>query len=123
MYTSYYANLRKIPKWIVPITISNSVPEFARGFSYYSKLIPPWDVVRDYKDGAISWDKFIDIYKDVVLSGLNAKDVVDELTKLSGGNPWVLMCYESSDKPCHRHIVAEWLTEAGFRCREFEGVN
>lgn len=29
------------------------------------------------------------------------------------------MCYEKSEDFCHRHLVAEWLTGAGFPVEEF----
>jgi hypothetical protein len=29
------------------------------------------------------------------------------------------MCYEKPGSFCHRHLVAEWLRENGFDCREY----
>lgn len=30
-----------------------------------------------------------------------------------------LICYEKPSDFCHRHLVAEWLNECGFECREW----
>jgi hypothetical protein len=38
------------------------------------------------------------------------------LSKLQDGD--VLLCFEKSDKFCHRHIVAEWLQKKGFEVTE-----
>ena len=33
-------------------------------------------------------------------------------------NNKLLVCFESYDKFCHRHLVAEWLRENGHKCNE-----
>lgn len=45
----------------------------------------------------------------------------------SGDAPWTnddchiaLVCYEKSGDFCHRHIVADWLNQAGYDVKELE---
>lgn len=32
----------------------------------------------------------------------------------------VLLCYEKPTDFCHRHLVAQWLIENGFECKEYK---
>jgi len=57
---------------------------------------------------------WIDAYYEEVLSKLDPKTVYDEL-----GEDAVIMCWESSEKFCHRHIVADWLEQQlGIKIKE-----
>ena len=38
---------------------------------------------------------------------------------LTGGGDFALVRYESPNKFCHRHLVANWLTENGYASREY----
>ena len=46
-----------------------------------------------------------------VLDCLSAKQVYDDLERLSNGRDCVLLCYEKSSDFCHRHLVADWLSK------------
>lgn len=49
-------------------------------------------------------DGFESAYREIILDSLDAKEVYEEL-----GENSILLCWESSEKFCHRHLVAEWL--------------
>jgi len=53
------------------------------------------------------------------LSLLDPQQVVDELKALAGSEDIALVCYERPSDFCHRHLVANWLTQAGFPTEEF----
>ena len=36
-----------------------------------------------------------------------------------GENDIALICYEKPSDFCHRHLVAEWLNQNGFKCEEW----
>lgn len=118
MYTSYFANLRKLPKDIVPIAICAKPPNWYGG-ARYNRLAPPYDVLMGYKrDGDA--EKYVREYKKRVLDALNPDRVIDELFRISGGKAFAMLCYEKPDDFCHRHIVAEWLREHDFEVEEWE---
>ena len=55
---------------------------------------------------------YTDLYREQTLSNLNPAEVVMTLEGKT------LLCFEKTGDFCHRHIVAEWLREAGFECEE-----
>ena len=114
IYTSYFANLKRIPKDIIPVSIARKTPLWFTGRTY-KKLAPPYELLQQYKENNNS-EFYIQYYKKNVLQRLNPSQVVDELTS---NGPVVLLCYEKDDF-CHRHLVADWLCENGFVCVEYE---
>ena len=116
IYTTYFAKLNKLPKDIVVIPISNGIPKYldsSLSGMKYKKLIPPWYIVKDYqedKDEA----KYTARYKELILNHLDPTVVCAELERMSQGKDVALVCYEKSGDFCHRHIVSEWMREAGY---------
>lgn len=111
LYTSYFANLRKLDK-VLPVSICAKTPSWFEGLEY-KKLAPTYDILMEYKKTGDS-DTFTKRYKEEVLYKLNRMEVLRELYELT--NPYrvghrniVLVCYEKPTDFCHRHIVAEWL--------------
>ena len=104
IYTSYYAQLRNIPKDITPYAISNSIPKGVTVQEKLTAFVPDWENVARYKaDG--DWKRF----KDDYLSQLN------RLTSIYlPDDDIVLLCYEKDASVCHRSILAEWLQEKFF---------
>lgn len=112
MYTSYFAK-RKIlidNGYNNLISIAGkSLDEFSLFYGNditkheYKKLAPKYWFFKKYKiDGDENF--YTEQFYKEVLSKLNPKDVLDEL-----GDDAVLLCWESPEKFCHRHIVADWL--------------
>lgn len=112
VYTSYYKRVSTQFYDMLPVRISTSYPSwFPREFEEIPELYPGWDLVNGIKSGNLSWEDYVVIYKDK-LAQLNRREILQKLVQFSkkhGGKDVVLLCYESPDKPCHRHLVAEWL--------------
>ncbi len=138
LYTSYFGKIKKLPKNVYPISIAFSSPTwFTNG--RIVELMPPGNLLRDYKNGLINEDEYTKIYTEKVLDKLNPSDIIHEIVytnkaeiadklKDSGAEIWsnpdihaALCCYEKVGDFCHRTLVAKWLTEAGFPCTEWEG--
>lgn len=101
MKTSYYSKSAKNPN---AVSIAAKSPSWYDGREY-KKLAPKYWFFKKYKkDGDKEF--FTIQYKKEVLSVLDPKIVYEEL-----GENAVLLCWESSEKFCHRHLVAEWLME------------
>lgn len=110
VYTSYFAKAKNFDKnKFILCQISNSAPFELDG--KLSVFIPDWNtIVSPKKNGLIDEHE----YKKRYLSQLNSsRDSVLNIIKLlkTFNKDIILMCYESPDKFCHRHILADWYNE------------
>ena len=120
-YTTYFANLKKLPKKVHPISICGKAPDWYEGLQY-KKLAPKYDFFIKWKENHDN-DYYIKCFNEQVLNNLNAKEVLLELSELIGFNnrhkDICLICYEKPNDFCHRHFVADWLRQNGFECKEW----
>lgn len=116
VYTSYFGNINNIPKGIIPIAICGKSPNGWTGFEY-KRLAPKWSFFKVWKETHDN-QYYIDNFYALVLNKLNQDSVMRELEMISGGQDICLLCYETPDKFCHRHLVAGWLSSAGYEARE-----
>ena len=117
IYTTYFANLRKLPETIVPVSICARPPKGWRG-SEYKPLAPTYNILMSYKQNHDELD-YVKQYKTLVLNKLHFKDVVEHLQILSAGRDIALVCYEKSEDFCHRHLVADWFKSHGYYVEEW----
>lgn len=117
IYTSYYANMKKIKEKYPDatfISIAMKKPDYIEVLEY-KKLAPKWTFWKIWKDNISKKgnnEYYIKEYYNQVLSLLNPNIVLYELEKLSGNSDMVvLLCYEKPQDFCHRHIVADWITK------------
>lgn len=109
LFTSYFA---KSCEHLQAVCITAPpAPAFFKG-RCIPELGPPLPLLRRYKAGTCSEDRFIIEFLDH-LETLNIKSIEAQLH-----NGDVLICYEGSAKFCHRHIVAEWLYDWGHEIEE-----
>lgn len=109
LYTSYFANNKKIPKEIKRISIAKFSPRWIKCDSY-SPAAPPIDLLYNFKNKEICEKEYIEIYNKH-LNSLDGNLVITHLKQLSGGKDIVFLCYENSDKFCHRHLFLDWLKQ------------
>jgi uncharacterized protein YeaO (DUF488 family) len=110
IFTSYYANVKKIEGYKVQISVS-----------------VPTDALVDYNFGSISPDKStLWNHKNKVIN--NAQYTAEYMTKLNANKEQILaemkqiiananlakedrvilLCWEGKSKFCHRHLFADW---------------
>ena len=123
IYTTYFANLKKLPKEIVPVSICGKCPDSYKGVQY-KKLAPKYNFFMKWKENHDN-DYYIQHFNDEVLNNLNQETVVNELMRVAGINDITkcdiaLVCYEKPGDFCHRHLVAEWLNKKGYKVKEYE---
>ncbi len=108
IYTSYYAKSKKIPEDIVRISIAGGPPKGYEGLQY-KKVAPKYGFFIKWKE---THDNvfYIEHFNSEVLCKLNAQGVYNDLEILSKGKDCVLLCYEKPEDFCHRHLVADWLS-------------
>lgn len=133
IYTSYFGKRVKYQDNVIPVAICAKPPKGWTG-ACYKKLAPPYELLMEWKSDPRKDDYFgvkRKQYYDAVLGKLNARDVVRDLQRLlPGAEPlWlsqkyhvVLLCYEKPCDFCHRHFVAQWLSENGYECCEAGGL-
>jgi uncharacterized protein YeaO (DUF488 family) len=108
IYTSYYAKYRGENG----VAVSNSYPK-GLDIQKYKPLVPDWNLVQNFKSGAITRKEFRREYIKQ-LKQLSALNVYKEL------DGKVLLCYEKDLRMCHRKCILEWFTREGFECAELE---
>ena len=116
IYTSYFAKLRKIPESIVPISISLYPPKGYSG-EEYKKLAPTSQILRAWKNNPDELVYSAAFYE--MLNQYSPDEIYNNLSELSYGRDCVLLCFEKTGSFCHRHLVAKWLTDAGYVVEEW----
>ena len=118
LYTTYFANLRNVPKDIVPVAICGKSPKGFLG-AEYKKLAPKWSFFSEWKRSGDN-NYYVRCFNEQVLSVLDAQTAYDELLRLTNGAENIaLVCYETPEKFCHRHLVANWFRENNIPIMEF----
>ena len=123
IYTSYFAKLKELENHnIIPISICGKAPDWYKGLQY-KKLAPKYGFFVEWKKNHDN-DYYIKHFQSEVLDGLNATEVILDFSKMDygfnvGENDIGLICYEKPLDFCHRHLVAEWLNQNGFKCEEW----
>lgn len=118
-YTTYFANVNKLPNNITPIAICGKSPNGWGGLEY-KRLAPKWKFFKVWKENHDN-DFYIKEFKAQVLDKLNVNSVVRELRqKVPEGNDIALVCYEKPMDFCHRHLVSAWLRRNGIESKEWE---
>lgn len=119
IYTSYFWNLNKIPKNIVPISICVNEPYWYNGM-LYKKLAPSQSIFNNWLQNHDE-NYYIDHYNNEILKFLSAKDIYQDFYNMTEGLDCVLLCYESPNIFCHRHLVANWLSkELSIEAKEYK---
>ena len=134
LYTSYFAKLRSLPDNIIPILICCKAPDWYEGLQY-KKLAPKYDFFMEWKRNHDN-DYYIKCFNEQVLSPLSFTKTVNELqimlpndikekmttSFLADENYHIaLICYEKPSDFSHRHLVADWFKQNGFKCEEWGG--
>ena len=99
MFTSYFANVKKLPPELVPVSIARGSPRWFTGRKEL-RLAPSWAMLKMKKPEY-----------DAAFAGILAKLDPAEIYQTLGENA-VLLCWEKPGEACHRRLVAEWLEAA-----------
>ena len=129
IYTSYFGNARSIldacPDACL-ISIAGKTPE---QFNYYKfkPLMPLYSWWKEWHEkfaGDLESNEskkwYIKQYKETVLSKLDPLTTARQIKDIAQWHPVFILCYETPEKFCHRHIVAEWLNDVRIDCEEWK---
>lgn len=133
IYTSYFGKIKSLPNNIIPIAICGKAPDWYSGLQY-KKLAPKYNFFMEWKKNHDN-DYYIECFNEQVLKPLSFTITMNELQKLISeslgeqtttsflidkNRHIALICYEKPSDFCHRHLVAKWIRENGFECKEWE---
>lgn len=121
IYTSYFAKMKAIQmadKTAVFCAVCGRLPDWFDG-SWYRKAAPKlswwkwWhDVYAGHYESEEAKNYYTACYKNTVLDKLCKSTVIEELRDIADGNNLYLLCFETPEKFCHRHLLADWLNTA-----------
>lgn len=120
-YTSYFGKMKAIQiadKTAVFCAICGGLPNWFDG-SWYRKAAPKFswwkwwhDIYAGHYESEEAKNYYTACYKNTVLDKLCKSTVIEELRDIADGNNLYLLCFETSEKFCHRHLLADWLNTA-----------
>lgn len=123
LYTSYYSNKHRKDISGFQVAISRYKPKWLdfnkEGILWYEILSPSKELLKKYKNGLVTEDKFRLEYLLQVSKNLECSKALESISKvLDNGTNIILLCYEKSNDFCHRHILAEIFNEEGYQTKE-----
>lgn len=122
IYTSYFAKLKELENHnIIPISICAKAPDWYKGLQY-KKLAPKYGFFMEWKKNCDN-EYYIEHFQAEVLDKLIVCEVLGDLFALKSlddkSREIALICYEKPSDFCHRHLVAKWLNQNGYKCEEW----
>lgn len=115
-YTSYLANVRNIKGTLAPVFVATSWP--GKPLFPQCRVLAPSSILPLWKKGKITEREYVELYNKQ-LASLDYEQVKQELLCLASGSIPVLICYETPEKFCHRHLIAQWIRDHGDFCTEY----
>lgn len=95
------------------ISVSRKTPSGVHG-RVFPELMPSSLLLWNYKQGTVCDKEYARIFNEQ-LAKLDAHKIAERL-----GDNAILLCYEGSDKFCHRHLIAAWLRNHGYDVSEYQ---
>ena len=122
IYTGYYSKIKEYAdSGLTLLSISRTKPEFAKSCIDIPQLFPSDKILWDYKKGKIDEMEYTSKYLDQ-LNELGVDRII-KMIQIFGDNV-VLLCWESPEKFCHRHILADYINKnSGVVVEEFGKEN
>ena len=118
IYTGYYSKIKEYAdSGLTLLSISRTKPEFAKSCIDIPQLFPSNKILWDHKKGKIDEMEYTAKYLDQ-LNELGVDRII-KMIQIFGDNA-VLLCWESPEKFCHRHILADYINKnSGIIVEEF----
>ena len=105
IYTSYFGAIKRLPSHLSLYSTANGTRS---GIGRIQQFLPDWSIVDGIKKGKITEQEYTEKY----LEKLNTFQITKE--NIEALNNSVLLCFESPEKFCHRHILANWLKDKAY---------
>ena len=86
---------------------------------WFKELSPSMELVHEYKNGKISWKKFLSLYKSQISENSQSRELIKQLQKQSKIDDITLLCFEADGEPCHRHLLREIINKSSLFSKSF----
>ena len=107
IYTGYYSKIKEYADaGLTLLSISRTKPGFAKNCVDVPPLFPDEKILWDYKKGDIDNMEYTSKYLDQ-LDDIGIDRIIKTIQIF--GDDVVLLCWESPEKFCHRHILADYI--------------
>ena len=107
IYTGYYSKIKEYAdSGLTLLSISRTKPEFAKSCIDIPQLFPSDKILWDHKKGKIDDMEYTSKYL-AQLDGIGIDRIIKTIQIF--GDDVVLLCWESPEKFCHRHILANYI--------------
>lgn len=119
IYTSYFAKVNKLKELgVIPINVSLYPPKGWKGIEV-KKLMPlPFMLSKK-----LSHEEYTKVYRKDILNRVNVTELIQLIHEKFGDKDIAFICYESPEKFCHRHLIADWITEqTGIEVTEYKFI-
>jgi len=115
LYTSNYARQANNPK---SVAISAFPPKWYTG-RRYPLLAPTWELVEKFKYNNMTEQEYTEQYLQLLTQRkVDPYSIIEKF-----GDETILLCYESPNLFCHRHLAAGWIMKhTGIIVREIEDI-
>ena len=117
MKTSYFAKFNKLSEEekekYYPIAISTTIPKWYSEYREHHTFISPKNILPKYKNDEISWEQYTIEYIEL-LNRLEEIQSIYEFysnIEIEEEKEVILLCYESGEKNCHRHLLTDYIRE------------
>ena len=116
IFTSYFAKLNYITKMgLTPVSIARRPPSWYRGLEYL-RLAPTAELLQLYK--FLGNTEFYTEQYNKQLNELDCRQVYKDLLEMCNYTNIVLLCFETPQTFCHRHLVVDWFNKNGIPAQE-----
>ena len=107
IYTGYYSKIKEYADaGLRLLSISRTKPGFAKDCVDVPPLFPDEKILWDYKKGDIDEMEYTSKYL-AQLDDIGIDRIIKTIQIF--GDDVVLLCWESPEKFCHRHILADYI--------------
>ena len=116
IYTGYYSQMKKYRQMgMIPVSIAYLTPQWYDGEVCF-ELAPSRTLLKRWKQGEITEEEYKEQYTQFLDNDVQWSKVWKKLKQISTkykNSDLVLCCFEKSEDFCHRHVLAEYLTDTG----------
>ena len=111
--TGYFAKIKDYPETDELICVSYKYPWFVKKgkMRHLPRVAPEPKLLYEWKNGEITWEKYIQVYKTFLEYDYGALSEIEFLRLRSKDKTVRLMCWEK-EPPCHRFILRDVILEA-----------
>lgn len=129
LYTSYLANINKLPKDSIKLIVTRYPPKDLNVLKYNKlhlvrELSPEGDLLNNYNKTNKTnedWKEFVLKFNNQLSNDLNMQLNIQKIIRgLQKNIDIILICYEKNYNQCHRKLIAEYIkNNYGYDWKEF----